>query len=73
MQFGFHKGLGTCDTLLKITNVVQKALNSGCEFWMVRLDFSEAFDCVNHKALIYKFRQLGVGGQFLDISIEFLA
>ena len=72
LQFGFRKGLGTCDALLTITNVVQKALDSGCEVRMVGLDFSAAFDRVNHKALIFKLRQLGLGGAFLSILIEFL-
>ena len=40
LQFGFCKGLGTCDALLTIINFVQKALDSGCEVHMVGLDFS---------------------------------
>ena len=40
---------------------------------MVGLDFSAAFDRVNHKALIFKLKQLGIGGQFLNILIEFLS
>ena len=39
---------------------------------MVGLDFSAAFNRVNHKALIFKLRQLGVGGPFLSILTEFL-
>ena len=54
LQFGFRKGLGTCDALLTITNFVQKALDCGCEVRMVGLDFNAAFDRVNHKALIFK-------------------
>ena len=72
LQFGFCKGLGTCDALLTITSVVQKALDSGCEVRMVGLDFSAAFDRVNHEALVFKLRQLGLGGAFLSILIEFL-
>ena len=48
------------------------ALDSGCKVLMVGLDFS-AFNCVNHKALIFKTRQLGVGGPFLSILSEFLS
>ena len=73
LQFGFRKGLGTCDALLTITNFVQKALDCGSEVRMVGLDFSAAFDRVNHKALIFKLRQLGVGGPFLSILTEFLS
>ena len=73
LQFGFRKGLGTCDALLTITNLAQKALDCGYEMRMVDLDFSAAFDRVNHKALIFKLRQLGVGGPFLSILTEFLS
>ena len=64
LQLGFRKGLGTCDALLTITNFIHKALDSGCEVRMVGLDFSAAFDRVNHEALVFKLRQLGVGGPF---------
>ena len=40
---------------------------------MVGLDFSAAFDRVNRKVLIFKLRQLGVGGPFLSILTEFLS
>ena len=58
LQFGFRKGLGTCDALLAITNFVQKALGCGSKVHLVGLDFSSAFDRVNHKALIFKRRQV---------------
>ena len=38
---------------------------------MVGLGFSAAFDRVNHNALIYKFRQLSIGGPFLSILMGF--
>ena len=62
-----------CLCCLTITNFVQKALDSGCEVHMVGLDFSAAFNRVNHKALVIKLRQLGVGGPFLSILTEFLS
>ena len=48
LQFGFRKGLGTCDALLTITSVVQKSLNTGCLACMIGLDFGSAFDSVSH-------------------------
>ena len=35
------------------------------------LDFSASFNHVNHKALIFKLRQLGFGSPFLSILTEF--
>ena len=40
---------------------------------MVGLDFSAAFDQVNHEAFVFKLRQLGVGGPFLSILTEFFS
>ena len=71
-QFGFRKGLGACDAVLTLSDRIQKALDAGSEARMVGLDFSAAFDRVNHQALIHKLRLLGIGGQFLNIIIEFL-
>ena len=71
-QFGFRKGLGACDAVLTISDRVQRALDSGFEARMVGLDFSAAFDRVNHNALIYKLRQLSIGGPFLNILMDFL-
>ena len=65
--------LVSCDALLIITNFFQKALDCGCEVRMVGLDFSAAFNRVNHKALLFKLGQLGVGGPFLSILTEFLS
>ena len=48
------------------------ALDSGFKAHMVGLDFSAAFDRVNHNALIYKLRQLSIGGPFLNILMDFL-
>ena len=72
-QFGFRKGFGTCDALLTFTSDIQAALDSGSETRAVALDFSSAFDSVNHRALIYKLKSIGVGGMFLKIIIEFLS
>ena len=71
-QFGFRKGLSTSDALLFICHHIQASLDAGHESRIVSLDFSSAFDCVNHKALIFKLRCLGIGERVLDILTDFL-
>ena len=69
-QLEFRKILGACDVVLTISDRIQRALDSGFDVRMVELDCSATFDCFNHKALICKLRQLGIGGPFLDILIN---
>ena len=71
-QYAYRKGMGTCDALLDITQTCQAALDIGQEARIVQLDFSAAFDRVNHAGLIYKLESVGVGGSFLSIIREFL-
>ena len=73
MQFGFRKGVGTSDALLFITHNLQASLDAGRESRLVSLDFSSAFDRVNHEALLFKVRSLGIGGCLLELIVEFLS
>ncbi|MEL6846781.1 MAG: reverse transcriptase domain-containing protein, partial [Bacteroidota bacterium] len=52
---------------------MQQDLDNGCETRIVQLDFSSAFDLVNHKALIFKLKGLGIGGWVLDALQCFLS
>ena len=47
-QFNNRKGRGTCDALLCLSHTLQSALESGQESRIVQIDFSAAFDMVNH-------------------------
>lgn len=71
-QFGFRKGLGTCDALLTLSHDLQSSLDKGYESRVVAIDFSSAFDLVNHKALLYKLQLMGIGGSLLSIFKDFL-
>ena len=53
-QFPYRKGLGTCDALLCVSHALQSALESGQETQILQIDFSEAFDRVNHLGILYK-------------------
>ncbi|MEL7079479.1 MAG: reverse transcriptase family protein, partial [Cyanobacteria bacterium J06582_2] len=71
-HYAYRKKLGTCDALLDLTCGMQHDLDNGFETRIVQLDFSAAFDLVNHKALIFKLKGLGIGGWVLDLLECFL-
>ena len=71
-QFGFRKGLGTCDALLNLSHDLQSSLDRGHESRIVTIDFSYAFDFVNHNALIHKLQLLGIGENLLSILTLFI-
>ena len=59
-QFAYRKGLGTCDALLCVSHTLQSALESGQEARTVQIDFSAAFDRVNHMGSLYKLCSVGI-------------
>ena len=59
-QFAYRKGLGTCDALLCKSHTLQSALESGQEARIVQIDFSAAFDMVNHLGILYKLCSVGI-------------
>ncbi|MEO1808644.1 MAG: reverse transcriptase family protein, partial [Bacteroidota bacterium] len=71
-QYAYRKQLGTCDALLDLTCDIQDNLDKGFEARLVQIDFSAAFDRVNHKALIFKLQNLGIGGYLLKLLRDFL-
>ena len=52
-QFAYWKGLGTSDALLCLSHTLQSALESRQEARIVKIDFSAAFDRVNHLGILY--------------------
>ena len=72
-KFAYQKGLGTCDALLCVSHTPQNALESGQEAGIVQIDFSAAFDRVNHLGILYKLCSMGIGGSVLSILTQFLS
>ncbi|XP_064095195.1 uncharacterized protein LOC135207395 [Macrobrachium nipponense] len=61
-QYPYRKRLGTCYALLVLTRHLQGKIDKGFECRVIQIDFSAAFDLVNHKALsVHKLHNLGVG------------
>ena len=50
-QFAYRKGLGTCEALLCVSHTLQSALENWQEARIVQIDFSAAFDRVNHLSI----------------------
>ena len=70
--FAYLKGLGTCDALLYVSHTLQRALESGQEARIVLIDFSAAFDRLNHLGILTKLYSVGTGGSVLSILTQFL-
>lgn len=66
-QSGFRKGHSTATTLLKICNDILKARDHKELTALILLDFSKAFDTINHELLCCKLKYFGFDG----ISVSF--
>ena len=57
---------------LCMSQTLQSALESGQEARIVQIDFSAAFDRVNHLGILNKLCSVGIGGPVLSILTQFL-
>ena len=55
------------------SHTLQSTLESGQEARIVQIDFSAAFDRVNHQGILYKLCSVGFGGSVLSILTQFLS
>ena len=72
-QFAYRKGMGTCDSLPCVSHTQQSALESGQEARIVQIDYTTAFDRVNHLGILYELCSEGIGGSILSILTQFLS
>ena len=72
-QFAYQKGFCTCDALLCVSHKLQNALESGQKARIVQIDFSAAFDRVNHQGILYRLSSVGIGGSVLSVLTQFLS
>ena len=72
-QFAYRTDFGTCDALLCVSHTLQSVLESGQEARIVQIDFSAAFDRVNHQGILYKLSSVGIGGSVLSLLTQFLS
>lgn len=72
LLFGFRAGSSTGLALLSLTDYIRKSIDSGLLVGSVFLDFTKAFDTINHNTLFYKLGFYGITGPALPFLQNYL-
>ena len=71
-QHGFRRNRSCLTQLLEHADTVLKHLNSGDEVDVIYLDYSKAFDKVDHRILLEKMKRYGIRGKVYNWIENFL-
>lgn len=71
-QSGFRKNRRTLDHIIRITDEIQKTLATNQYTVGVFLDIEKAYDMVWKKGILYKLKELGIGGNMFNWINSFL-
>lgn len=72
LQSGFRKHYSTATALSRVTNDIARAADSSMVTFLVLLDFSKAFDIINHDLLVSKLVYYGCSGSALRWFVSYL-
>ncbi len=65
-QSGFRKFFSTTTLLVQITSIIYEALNNNKVTSLILLDFSKAFDSINHDIMIDNLKDIGLSKSALN-------
>ena len=71
-QSGFRKGHSTSTLLLKFRNDIRKAFNRNEITISVLIDYSKAFDTINHKTFLEKLVSLNFSNRMIKTIMSYL-
>ena len=72
-QFGFREKHSTVHALLSFVDKVAHAIDNSLHTVGIFLDFSKAFDTINHNILLYKLSHYGIRGKALEWFRSYLS
>ena len=71
-QFGFRKNMSTVDAIMQLTEFIYDTLDNKNSCVNVLIDYSRAFDTVNHRILLDKLNKYGVREKALQLLASYL-
>ena len=60
VQAGFREGRGTTDQIANIRWIIEKAREFQKNIYLCFIDYTEAFDCVDHNKLWQALKEMGI-------------
>ena len=60
VQAGFRKGRGTRDQIANISWIIKKARDFQKDIYFCFIDYTKAFDCVDHNQLLKTLKEMGI-------------
>lgn len=72
-QAGFRTGFSTTDHLQTINQIIEKAQEFNIKLYIAFVDFTKAFDCVEHPFILQALKNQGVPTKYINILKQLYA